>query len=139
MESLNRFSLIAPCGMNCGVCMGYLREKNKCLGCRSANENMPEYCKKCVIRNCEILRKNNWKFCSNKCEKFPCLRLKNLDKRYQTKYNMSMIENLNNIEESGIRAFVKNEKMRWSCSECGGTICVHKGYCYSCGEKKYPN
>ena len=47
-----------------------------------------------------------------------------------------MIENLNNIEKLGIRAFVKNEKMRWSCSECGGTICVHKGYCYSCGAKK---
>ena len=26
--------LIAPCGMNCGICYGYLREKNKCPGCR---------------------------------------------------------------------------------------------------------
>ncbi len=26
--------LIAPCGMNCGTCLGYLREKNKCVGCR---------------------------------------------------------------------------------------------------------
>jgi hypothetical protein len=22
--------LIAPCGMNCGICLGYLRDKNKC-------------------------------------------------------------------------------------------------------------
>jgi len=28
MESLNKFSLVAPCGMNCGICMAYLREKN---------------------------------------------------------------------------------------------------------------
>ena len=136
MESLNRFSLIAPCGMNCGICMAYLREKNKCPGCRGNNKNKPKYCIKCVIVNCENLKKTNLKFCSKKCENFPCTRLKNLDKRYRTKYNMSMIENLNNIEKLGIRAFVKNEKMRWSCSECGGTICVHKGYCYSCGEKK---
>jgi len=24
-------SLIAPCGMNCGICMAFLREKKKCL------------------------------------------------------------------------------------------------------------
>ena len=136
MESLNSFSLIAPCGMNCGICMAYLREKNKCPGCRDDNGNLPEYCRKCIIRNCERLKENNWKFCSNKCEKFPCLKLKNLDKRYRTKYNMSEIENLEYIKKNGIRKFVRNEKMRWSCSECGGTICVHKGYCYSCGEKK---
>jgi len=27
MEALNRFELIAPCGMNCGICLGHLREK----------------------------------------------------------------------------------------------------------------
>ncbi|MDD5456566.1 MAG: hypothetical protein PHV30_05985 [Candidatus Margulisbacteria bacterium] len=26
-------ALIAPCGMNCAICLGYLREKNKCPGC----------------------------------------------------------------------------------------------------------
>ena len=139
MESLNSFSLIAPCGMNCGICMAYLREKNKCPGCRDDNGNLPEYCRKCIIRNCERLKENNWKFCSNKCEKFPCLKLKNLDKRYRTKYNMSEIENLEYIKKNGIRKFVRNEKMKWSCSECGGTICVHKGYCYSCGETKQQN
>ena len=136
MESLNRFSLIAPCGMNCGICMAYLREKNKCPGCRGDRQDLLKYCGNCIIRNCAILKENNWKFCSNKCEKYPCTRLKNLDKRYQIKYNMSMIENLNSIEELGIGAFVKDEKTRWVCSECGGTICVHRGYCYSCGEKK---
>ncbi|MBA7556802.1 hypothetical protein ES705_49522 [subsurface metagenome] len=23
----------------------------------------------------------------------------------------------------------------WTCSECGGIICVHRGYCYQCGER----
>ncbi len=27
-------SLIAPCGMNCGICLAYLRTKNVCPGCR---------------------------------------------------------------------------------------------------------
>ncbi|WP_445476422.1 hypothetical protein ACT9XH_12455 [Methanococcoides methylutens] len=47
-----------------------------------------------------------------------------------------MIENLENIKGSGLKEFVKNEKTRWTCSECGSTICVHRGYCYSCGKKK---
>ena len=136
MEALSRFELIAPCGMNCGICLGYLREKNQCPGCRGPREQLPKMCRSCILRNCAILKENNWKFCSDKCEKYPCLRLRNLDKRYRTKHNMSMIENLNNIEKLGIRVFVRNEKMRWTCSECGGTICVHRGYCYSCGGKK---
>jgi hypothetical protein len=41
-----------------------------------------------------------------------------------------MIENLENIEKSGIRAFIKNEKERWRCSEFGGIICVHRGSCH---------
>jgi rubrerythrin len=49
---------------------------------------------------------------------------------------MSTLENLANIEKYGIRVFARNEKLRWSCSECGGTICVHSGNCYSCGRKK---
>jgi hypothetical protein len=62
--------------------------------------------------------------------------MKHLDKRYRTNYNMSMIENLENIKEFGIRTFLRAEKKKWTCSECGGTICVHKGFCYSCGKKK---
>ena len=75
------------------------------------------------------------KYCF-KCKNFPCDYLKHLDKRYRIKYNMSMIENLENINKLGIRKFIKNEKMKWGCPECGGTICVHKGYCYRCGKRK---
>lgn len=132
MKRLNRFELIAPCGMNCSICLGYLREKNKCPGCRTIDAYESSYGRKCIIRSCQILKENNWKFCSAKCEKYPCLRLRNLDKRYRTKYNMSMIKNLENISINGIRTFVKNEKEKWTCPECGGTICVHRGICYTC-------
>jgi len=104
-------SLIAPCGMNCGICMAYLREKKKCPGCRGSNENKSFSCTNCKIKNCDELNKNNLKFCF-KCKKFPCERIKHLDKRYRTKYNMSMIENLKNIKKFGLREFVKNEKIR---------------------------
>jgi rubrerythrin len=49
---------------------------------------------------------------------------------------MSMLENLHTIKISGIRNFIKTEKNHWTCSKCGGTICVHRGFCFTCGEKK---
>ena len=135
MESLNKTSLIAPCGMNCGICMAYLREKNQCPGCRAADTNKAVTVVGCKIKKCEVIQKSKAKFCFG-CDNFPCKNLKHLDKRYRTKYSMSMIENLGNIKDFGIRKFLENEDVRWSCSQCGGTICVHKGYCIDCGKKK---
>ena len=124
--------LIAPCGMNCGVCLAYLREKRKCPGCHGEDANKPVTRKKCVIKTCEMIERSKSKFCFE-CENYPCKRLKHLDKRYRTKYNMSMIENLENIKKIGLSAFVENEKERWHCTTCGGVICVHRRYCLSCG------
>lgn len=128
--------LIAPCGMNCSLCLGYQREKNHCKGCR--NEKAIEYktkgSAKCVIKKCEQLKNTNSGFCYD-CIKFPCTRLKQLDKRYRTKYNMSMIENLQSIKEKGVKDFIKQENTKWECSKCKGLICIHRGYCLNCKEK----
>ncbi len=134
MKSLNKYNLIAPCGMNCGICMAYLRERNKCPGCRATDTNKAITVIRCKILNCKVIQKGKAKFCFE-CADFPCDRLKHLDKRYRTKYSMSMIENLVNIRDYGIRKFVKNEDVRWTCSRCGGTICVHDGFCIECGKK----
>ncbi|MGY4884890.1 MAG: DUF3795 domain-containing protein [Nanobdellota archaeon] len=122
-------ALIAPCGMNCAICLGYLRDKNKCPGCRVRWDDKFVSRVKCIIKNCEMIKKNKWKYCSVKCDKFPCTRLKNLDKRYRTKYCMSMIDNLKNIDEKGIRKFVKQEEKRWIKS--GKVFCVHNKKLYS--------
>lgn len=66
----------------------------------------------------------------------PCDVLKRLDKRYQTKYGMSMIENLESIRKDGIKKFVANERVRWACDKCGGTICVHDRKCHACERLK---
>jgi hypothetical protein len=115
--------LIAPCGMNCALCIAYLREKNKCPGCRAIDKHMPVTRVRCKIKNCGVIKKNNWKFCSIKCKEFPCLRMKNLDKRYKTKYCMSMIDNLNKIEKKGIKEFLKMEEKKWI--KGNKIFCVH--------------
>ncbi|MBE2280483.1 MAG: DUF3795 domain-containing protein [Ignavibacteriaceae bacterium] len=126
-------SLIAPCGMNCGICYAHLREKNKCPGCRFLKSNIPVSIERCKIRNCLKNRKVGFCF---ECNEFPCKNLKNLDKRYRTKYDMSEISNLEFIKNNGISNFIETEKIKWSCSKCGGIINVHKKSCSVCGLMK---
>jgi len=130
--SLLDASLIAPCGMNCAICHGYLREKNTCVGCRNDDVDKSAYCRSCIIKNCEHIENSESKFCYE-CEKLPCKRLKQLDKRYRDKYHMSMLENLEYIKNKGIDKFLKNEKKRWTCRNCGSIICVHRDKCLECG------
>ncbi|MBD3243737.1 MAG: DUF3795 domain-containing protein [Chitinivibrionales bacterium] len=124
---------IAPCGMNCLLCYATMREKNRCPGCRGDNRNKSNSCVRCRIRNCGTFEQKGVKYCFS-CDHFPCARLKQLDRRYRTKYGMSMIGNLEYIREHGIRAFVRNEQARWTCSSCGTTRCVHRPDCPGCGD-----
>jgi hypothetical protein len=124
--------LIAPCGMNCGLCRGYVRERNPCPGCGGADEAKPAYCVTCKIKTCEHIASRAGALCLQ-CEGFPCARLRQLDKRYRTKYGMSMVENLRAIEELGIEAFVAAEKRKWTCPGCGSLLCVHRPECGCCG------
>ena len=131
-RELRYADMIAPCGMNCGICIGHLREKSPCGGCfRKDDENKPLNCRSCSIANCEFLARTESGFCYD-CVKYPCTRLKRLDKRYRTKYGMSMIENLAFIRESGLEEFIKKEGTRWACKECGSGISVHRAHCPNC-------
>jgi hypothetical protein len=122
-------TLIAPCGMNCAICMAYLREKNHCSGCFAPDCKCHQ---RCTIFACEKVKGSY----HHDCGEYPCARLKQLDKRYRMKYGMSMIENLEAIKTHGIREFVKTERERWTCKTCGGTINVHGGKCAVCGKER---
>ncbi len=124
-------NLIAPCGMNCNICMAYLRTKNKCNGCRADNTWNPKTRVSCKIKNCPVLVSENYEFCFQ-CSQYPCALIKNMDKRYKTRYKISMIENLDTIKNIGINAFLHYECEKWTCPNCGGRINVHKRMCSQC-------
>jgi len=133
-------NLIAPCGMNCGLCVNYLAGKHKlnkqgfhkkyCPGCIARGEN-------CLFMKdqCDLVGNGLVRFCFE-CADFPCKRLKTLDKRYLTKYHMSMIDNLVSIKKDGMENFLENQTEKWRCPECGGTICCHNGLCLHCSVDK---
>jgi hypothetical protein len=128
--------LIAPCGMNCGICTGYLAMTNDirkkginmsyCTGCRARNKNCAFIKKRCVLHS-----NNRIQYCYE-CSDFPCENLVKLDDKYKDRYRMSMIENLEYIKQYGIDKLLTREEEKWHCPECGATICCHNGLCYSC-------
>ena len=75
--------LIAPCGMNCGICSGYLAYKHalkskgvkmpNCIGYRPRD-------KKCFFlkKRCDLLLSGQIRYCYE-CQGFPCDRLRHLD------------------------------------------------------------
>lgn len=128
--------LIAPCGMNCGLCIAYQ------FGEKDLNKQgfHRKYCPGCIPRGqnclhmrawCESLGKGEIRFCFE-CQDYPCTHLKTLDKRYRTKYHMSMIANLDYIKKNGKEAFLSKEEAQWKCPSCGGSICCHNGLCLNC-------
>jgi hypothetical protein len=132
--------LIAPCGINCGICSAYLAltsdirsrgiKLTYCAGCRPRRKNCAF-----IKKRCDRLQDNRVQYCYE-CEDFPCRNLKHIDKRYREYYRMSMIANLEYIRKNGMERFLKKEAEKWRCPECGGVICCHNDICYSCGLEK---
>ncbi len=124
---------IASCGVVCDICLGFQRNKNKCVGCNNIG-NKPYHCTVCSIKSCTE-KKGNEKLLCYDCTKFPCRRIKDLDKRYTLKYGVSPIQNLNKIKEIGLPQFIDTVEDKWKCGKCGQLLCVHREVCLICGDK----
>lgn len=123
---------VAPCGLICDICNGFQRKKNRCTGC--AGDFKPTHCAKCSILNCPEKQGCPGKPCDSCC-KYPCKRLKNLEKRYSLKYGESLMENFRRIETLGLNEFLQEAEAEWTCPSCGALLCVHRADCLSCGAR----
>jgi len=138
MEPIEK-QLVAPCGMNCAICSGYLAFKNSlpkkpgkvshCQGCRPRNKQCAFLKKRC--RDGQRLLRGEIDFCFE-CNHFPCPDLQGLDGRYRQRYGMSMIENLLEIRKDGLQKFLARQRRKYRCPGCGGLICIHNKKCYVC-------
>lgn len=118
---------VAPCGLICDICIGFQRKKNKCPGC----------CKGDGIKPCSILVCPEKQGCPgrpcNACAKYPCKRLKGLEKRYTSKYGESLMENFRRIKALGLEKFLLEAEVEWTCPGCGTLLSVHRDKCLACG------
>lgn len=124
--------LFAPCGINCMVCYVHLKDKKPCCGCLVDDNNKPERCKNCKIKNCT--QEKGLIYCYE-CSEFPCKQIKSLEKSYNKRYNTSLIENSKKVKERGITAFEASEREKWICQICSGVISLHDAECSDCKNK----
>lgn len=124
--------LFAPCGMNCLVCYVHLKKKKPCVGCLNSDENKPERCRNCKIKDC--VQKQGLAYCYE-CLEFPCKQIKNLEKSYLKRYTTSLIDNSKKVQTDGILLFMASEREKWICKKCSGVISLHDGECSVCNAK----
>lgn len=136
VEKVHDSDLIAPCGMNCRLCVSYQSgvydinhfgyHKRYCPGCIARGKH-------CTFlkRSCQVITTGKARLCLE-CASYPCDRLKDLDARYRKRYGMSMIENLTTIKKEGMLKLLIKEEKKWACPQCGEMICCHTQYCMHC-------
>lgn len=128
--------MLAPCGMNCSVCykhVGVRKYVKPCDGCLKGDLGKPEHCRKCNIKSCA--QEKGYTYCFE-CADFPCKLIKNIEKSYNKRYNVSLIDNSKTALEKGISTFLKQDRKKWYCTKCGGAFSLHDNVCSECGNEE---
>jgi Protein of unknown function (DUF3795) len=116
-----RMSLVAPCGIDCGICELYTCRDNArlfsaltlkgipaevipCDGCRSVEGNCPVIKERCETYECVLEKKVE--YCSE-CSDFPCVKLHPSSKRAGVLPHNMKVFNLCTMRRDGVEAFVK--------------------------------
>lgn len=121
--------LVAPCGIDCAACAGFLRKKNPCRGCLSEGTDKGTHLLTCRIKLCAASQ--GFLRCAE-CVKLPCARFRNLESRYSGHYGTSLLENSKQIRDRGIKAFMNSERLKWICPSCGKRLAIQSGECPFC-------
>jgi hypothetical protein len=140
MTNDERLALVAPCGIDCGLCSlnkckddpelldrlverGYPREKLPCAGCRNVAGDCPVIQGKCETYAC--IRRKGVDFCFE-CEDFPCSKLCPVAERAESLPHNLKVFNLCVIERKGREGFVK-ESERLEALYFKGSMEIGKG------------
>lgn len=128
--------MIAPCGLDCSLCVAAHEKENPCQGCNGPDECKREFCStRCQIIQCEKRKTHQYRFC-DECPEFPCEFLHERESRYASQYALkeSPLTNLRDIRAYGMEKFLERQRQKWTCKTCGGVVSVHTGICSGCGK-----
>lgn len=109
MSEGDNWNLVAPCGLYCGECTGFL--DGICGGCRSNQGISLDYSENCKIYQC--LNSKNLKICSE-CKEFPCkfFGFFKSEKSEIHPWFLEVSNNMRQIKKMGLPSFLK-EKGDW--------------------------
>lgn len=106
---LKKFSSIACCGIDCGLCPTYYTKgSSRCPGCGG-----PEFSNKhpsCSILTCAV-KKKGLETCAD-CEQYPCEKIKLWDKADSFVTHKVCLQNLNEIKQNGLEKFIEQQNIR---------------------------
>ncbi len=127
--------LIAPCGMNCGICKAYLAY-SRGVPTRKAKYHIAQAAWRVTKTVRSLKEREKLKKCKSasamNAQTCPA-RSSKLDELYSARYGMSMVENQKMIKEKGMGEFLKSQAEKYRCPSCGDIVSVHDGKCYVCG------
>jgi len=120
MITEDRLAMVAPCGIDCGICEMHSCEENSplynrliergipkeslpCKGCRSIDGMCPVIKAKCETFICWAGRDISFCF---ECDEFPCIRLHPAADRAEILPHNMKVYNLCTIKKSGIEDFL---------------------------------
>ena len=138
----------APCGIYCGACFVLMARKRDnlkeiarmwkckpeqliCYGCKSGQ--VSESCKPCTIRPCAEAKGHDFCF---ECEEFPCKLTSTFPEHKKVKPHLALIfKDLEIIKEKGLKVWLDEQAVRWSCKECGTSFSWYEEMCPNCGTR----
>ncbi|OLS12883.1 MAG: hypothetical protein RBG13Loki_3518 [Promethearchaeota archaeon CR_4] len=156
LPEIENESLLAPCGLYCGVCGIYiatrdgneeLRQKlskfygtkvveTACRGCMQPEPADCQFpiCGACVIRNC--VKGKELQSCAQ-CKKFPCEKISNFPLPVARQFMSEAIPLWRSLcmelgTETGNRAFARSQIERFSCKNCGRSLFRGATWCKAC-------
>lgn len=104
-----------------------------CDGCLS-DRLMPE-CRECRHGFRACAKKHDVTWCSE-CQEFPCYRLESfrgIHIRNGVSHHQNVINELHNMKDGGIDAWLERKKAESVCQDCGRTLYWFERVCRFCG------
>jgi rRNA maturation endonuclease Nob1 len=106
-------------------------EQLRCHGCKSRVNAV--YCVDCDIKRCAENKQVEYCF---ECDEYPCSRLVDF-KNDEHPHHSIVLQNLNFIQEQGVDEWLRVQKTRWSCANCGTSFTWYAQVCKMCGGELY--
>ncbi|MCP3940044.1 MAG: DUF3795 domain-containing protein [Desulfobacteraceae bacterium] len=144
---MNMFNPDTYCGSYCGACSiamysntgradefvaclgGVPEEELSCGGCKS--DNIYAGCKACGIRRCA--REKSVEYCID-CTDYPCKSYRTWQKAAKLLPHLNgAAASLENIKSDGVDHWLDEQRIHWSCPDCGTPFSWYATACSKCG------
>jgi predicted RNA-binding Zn-ribbon protein involved in translation (DUF1610 family) len=136
------------CGLYCGACDVFQANRSgtvealarawemepgqlRCHGCKSVINAV--YCVECDIKACAASKKIDYCF---QCSDYPCPRLVSF-RNDDSAHHSIVLQNQSRLRTQGLERWLAEQRVRWSCPQCGAGFTWYDGVCQACGSELY--